>query len=184
MIHHYFVKDFFVSFGFFYSAKFYFHFVFPSCISCDEITDKFLYPRFKFGAQSEFSGSNRAAGLLEIERLPQTYNVELFSGRWDAVKSLPLILDNHTSHLCRDNICKFSCGFTMLGRQKNPSVGALLQFIAQPINLQHVTMTFNVRKVMVNQKKIETNFVCFTSFRSIGLSVSLVTATWASRSPD
>ena len=72
----------------------------------------------------------------------------------------------------------------MLGRQKNPSVGALLQFIAQPINLQHVTMTFNVRKVMVNQKKIETNFVCFTSFRSIGLSVSLVTATWASRSPD
>ena len=75
------MKDFFVSFGFFYSAKFYFHFVFPSCISCDEITDKFLYPRFKFGAQSEFSGSNRAAGLLEIERLPKTYNVEFFSGR-------------------------------------------------------------------------------------------------------
>ena len=162
MIHHYFVKDFFVSFVFFYSAKFYFHFVFPSCISCDEISDKFLYPRFKFGAQSEFSGSNRAAGLLEIERLPKTYNVEFFSGRWDAVKSLPLILDNHTSRLCRDNICKFSFVFTMLGRQKNPSVGALLQFIAQPIHLQHVTMTFNVRKI--NSKKTWNKFCVFYFF--------------------
>ena len=115
--------------------------------SGEEITDNFLHPRFKLGAQSGLDGSNRIAGLPKIKWLPQTCSVKFFSASWDGVKSLRLILYNHISRLCPDNFCEVSSVFTMLGRRKNPSFGTLLQFFAQPTTLQDVTMTFNLKKI-------------------------------------
>ena len=62
------MKDFFVSFVFFICTVLLlcrlFLLVFRSQVdSGEEITDIFLYPRLKLGAQSGLDGSNRTAGL-------------------------------------------------------------------------------------------------------------------------
>ena len=73
--------------------------------SGEEITDSFLYPRFKLGAQSGLDGSSRAAGLLKIKRLAQTCSVEFFSSDllvclsyWLLVPGLAVLLINKSSN--------------------------------------------------------------------------------------
>ena len=142
----------------------------------------YVHGYMKSYPQSGLDDSNRAAGLAKIKWLPQTCSVEFFSTSWDGVKSLQFILDNHISCLCRDNFCEVSSVFTMLGRQKNPSYCALQRFFAQPTTSQDETMTFNLKKI--NPIGTWNKFSEFASFRSVGLSVSLVTPAWASRSLD
>ena len=95
------------------------------------------------------------------------------------VKSLQLILDNHTSLLCPDNIYEFSFVFTMLGRRKKPFCRCIATVYITADNSATRDHEFNFKENKF-KKKLETNFMCFASCRSIDLSVSPVTAAWAS----
>ena len=146
--------------------------------SGEEIND-ILNPEFKLGAQSGLDGSNRAAGMPKIKWLSQTCSVELFSRSWDGVNLCDwfLITIHHAS--AQIIFVKFHL-YSLCLVDKKPFFRSIATIFCTTSNFARRDHDFQFKENKFN--RLETIFVNFASFRSAGLSVSLATAVWATRS--